>query len=420
MRGALGTLIFCVALVLLPILPATAQPAAVSLVDAVGFAVEHNPQVAAGRAAVKAAEAQVQVVRAGLTPTVSVSGGGSIGNSSGATTTSGSVSAGVTYLIYDGGLRQAQIRQAEALAESARQDLATVTVGVAFQTVQAYMGVIVAGQVVLLREQAVAQARTQLAAAQANFQAGRVARADVVRAESVLAAAEFDLVDARGDVDTSRTALGTAMGLEVGAPLEVAAPADPPPQEISPADALQRAVQRPEVQGSQADVRAAEAGLAAAMIQGGITATADGRYVLVATGGTSTPGTWSVGISVAVPVFDGGRRAAQIEQARANLEASRARLQSVTFQVRQEAQLAVTQARSAVAKVEAARRSALAAREAFNVAQGRYAAGVGTIVEVATARTDLAAAEVALVQAAADRWTTTAALRRAVALSVLP
>ncbi len=420
MRGAPGTLIVCAALVLLPILQAAGQPAAVSLVDAVGFAVEHNPQVAAGRATLKAAEAQVQVVRAGLTPTVSVSAGGSIGNSSGSTTTSGSVSAGVTYLIYDGGLRQAQIRQAEALAESARQDLATVTVDVAFQTVQSYMGVIVAGQVVLLREQAVAQARTQLAAAQANFQAGRVARADVVRAESVLAAAEFDLVDARGDVDTSRTALATAMGQEVGAPLEVAVPADPPPQEIAPADALQRAQQRPEVRGSQADVRAAEAGLAAAMIQGGITATTDGRYVLVTTGGTSTPGTWSVGISVSVPVFDGGRHAAQIAQARANLEASRARLQSVTFQVRQEAQLAVTQARSAVAKVEAARRSAQAAREAFNVAQGRYAAGVGTIVEVATARTDLAAAEVALVQAAADRWTTTAALRRAVAMPVLP
>ena len=74
----------------------------------------------------------------------------------------------------------------------------------------------------------------------------------------------------------------------------------------------------------------------------------------------------------------------------------------------------------AIAKLEAARRSALAAREAFNVAQGRYAAGVGTIVEVTTARTELAAAEVALVQAAADRWTTTVGLRRAVAMAVLP
>ena len=159
-----------------------------------------------------------------------------------------------------------------------------------------------------------------------------------------------------------------------------------------------------------------------AMIQGGITATLDGRYVLIGAGGSSTggPGTWSVGLGVAIPIYDGGRHVAQVDQARANLEANRARLETVRFQVRQEALLARQQAQSAIAKVEAARRSALAARESFNVAQGRYAAGVGTIVEVSTAQTDLVAAEAALVQAAAERWTTTAALRRAVALPVLP
>ena len=422
MRRVREMVVFGVAVTLAVTTPAAGQQAVASLTEAVAFAVEHNPQVAASRAAVKAAEAQVQVVRAGLAPTVNLSVGGSVGNSTGSVTTSSQASASVTYLIYDGGVRQAQIRQAEAQAESTRQALATVTVDVALQTVQTYMGVIVADQVILLREQAVTQARTQLAAAEANFRAGRVPRADVIRAESVLAAAEFDLVNARGQAETSRTALRTAMGLEGGGPLNVVVPAEPPPQEVSEADALQRALQRPEVLRSEADVRAAEAGLAIAMMQGGITATLDGRYVLVGTGGsgTSGPGTWSVGIGVSIPISDGGRHAAQVEQARANLDAGRARLESVRFQVRQDALLARVQAAAAIAKVEAARRSALAAREAFNVAQGRYAAGVGTIVEVATAQTDLAAAEVALVQAAADRWTTTAALRRALALPVLP
>ena len=422
MRHVLGTVFLCVLLTLQAASPAEGQQAVAALADAVAFALEHNPQVAASRAAVRAAEAQVQVVRAGLAPTVSLSAGGSLGNSTGSPTTSGQVSAGVTYLIYDGGLREAQIRQAEAQAESARQALAAVITDVAIQTVQAYMGVIVADQVILLREQAVRQARTQLSAAEANFRAGRVARADVIRAESVLAAADYDLVNARGQAETSRTTLRTAMGLEGGGPLTVTAPAEPPPQEISEADALQRALQRPEVRRAEADVRAAEAGLAMAMIQGGVTVTLDGRYVLIGTGGTGTSasGTWSVGVGITIPLSDGGRRAAQVEAARANLDASRARLESLRFLVRQEALLTRLQVATAIAKLEAARRSALAAREAFNVAQGRYAAGVGTIVEVTTAQTDLAAAEVALVQAAADRWTTTVGLRRAVALAVLP
>lgn len=416
-RLGISAAVLRVVLVLQFASPAAGQQAVSSLAAAVTFAVDHNPQVAASRAAVRAAQAQVQVVRAGLAPSVSVSAGGSVGSSS----TSGEVTATVTYLVYDGGLRQAQIRQAEAQAEAAADALAAVTTDIALQTVQAYMAVITGGQVVTLREQSVAQARTQLAAAEANFRAGRVPRADVLRAESVLAAAAFDLVDARGQVEIRRAALSTVMGLEPGALVEAVAPADPPPLEISEAEARQRALQRPEVRRAEADMRAGEAGLAMAMIQGGITATADGRYVLIGTGGsTSTPGTWSVGIGVSIPLYDGGRRAAAVEQARATLDASRARLESVRFQVQQEALLARLQAQSAIAKVEAARRAALAAREAFNVAQGRYAAGVGTIVEVATAQTELAAAEVALVQAAADRWTTAAALRRAVAMSILP
>jgi len=416
--------LLCAALII-QAAPAAAQPAAqpavTSLGDAVAYAVEHNPQVIAGRAAVRAAEAQVQAVRAGAAPTLSLSAGSSVSGSPGSPSAAGQVTATVSYLIYDGGLRQAQISQAEAQAEAARQAAATTVADVGLQTVQAYMAVISGEQVVLLREQAVVQARTQLAAAEASFRAGRVPRADVVRAESVLAAATFDLVDARGQAETRRVGLRTVMGLEAGPPLAVVAPPDPAPQEITEADAVQRALQRPEMRRAAADVTAAEAALAAAMIQGGITVTLDGRYVLVS-GGTTTgsPGTWSVGVGISIPVYDGGRRRAQVEQARANLDSARARLESARFQVRQEALLARLQAAMVLAKVEAARRSALAAREAFNVAQGRYAAGVGTILEVATAQTELAAAEVALVQAAADRWTTTAFLRRAVAVSVLP
>jgi len=407
---------------LLHLAPPAAGQVVSTLPQAVAFALEHNPQVAASRAAVKAAEAQVRAAQAGLAPTLSLSAGGSLGGAGGAVSTSGQVSTGVTYLLYDGGVRQAQVRQAEAQLEVARQALATVLADVALQTVQSYMAVIVAQQMVVLREQAVRQARTQLQAAQANFQAGRVARADVVRAESALAAAEFDAVNARGQAETSRTALRTVMGLDGSAPVTVTVPAEPPPLEVAEAEAAQRALERPEVRRAEAEVRAAEAALAIAMMQGGVTVTLDGRYVLISTAGsgTSAAGAWSVGVGVAVPLHDGGRRAAQIEAARANLEATRARLDSVRFQVRQEALMARLQVATATAKLEAARRSAAAAREAFNVAQGRYAAGVGTIVEVITAQTELAAAEVALAQAAADRWTTTAALRRAVALPVLP
>ncbi|MGH7419939.1 MAG: TolC family protein, partial [Candidatus Rokuibacteriota bacterium] len=211
---------FLWALLLLQLIrPAAAQPAPVisSLAAAVAYAADHNPQIAASRAALRAAQAAVKVARAGLAPSVSVSASGSLGSSS----PSASLSAGVTYLLFDGGLREAQIRQAEAQAQAAAEALAVVVADIALQTVQAYMAVITGDRLVVLREQAVTQAKTQLAAAEANFRAGRVARADVLRAESSVATAEFDLIDARGQGESRRSALRTVMGLQPGATVEV-------------------------------------------------------------------------------------------------------------------------------------------------------------------------------------------------------
>jgi outer membrane protein len=406
------------------VVPARAQEQApYTLAQAVNTALTRNPQVVAAGADVRAAEAQLKVVRAGLAPTLALSPSASIGNSSGATTTAAQVSASVSYLVYDGGLRQAQIRQAEAQVESARQNLAATRADVALSAVDAYLAVVAAQQVITAREQAVAQARTQLNAAQARFNAGTAPQADVIQAQSQLASAEFDLVDARATLERERIGLQTALGLDASAPVGVMSPGAPPAVDVTPAEALQRALQRPEALKGNADVRAVEAALAAAMIQSGISATLDGRYVLVSTGGSgssSGAGTWSVGIGISVPLYDGGKARAQVEEARANLDAARARLESTRLQLRQEAAQALQNVLAGAARTEAAQRALAAAREALRVAQGRYQAGVGTVLEVATAQTDASDAEVVLLQSEADRWVAAATLRRALALSVLP
>ncbi|MDR5682424.1 MAG: TolC family protein [Armatimonadota bacterium] len=399
--------------------PATAQEAATyTLAQAVAAAVERNPQVRAAEQSVRAAEARAQALRAALLPSVSLSATGGVSGGTGVVNTSGQVGAGVSYLVYDGGLREAQIRQAEAQAQAARENLAAVRSDVALAAVQAFIGVVAAERFITVREQAVAQARGQVDAAQAGFRAGTLPQSDVLRALSQLASAEVELIEARALADTRRVALRAVLALGAAAPIAVVPPEPPPALEVSQQEALQRAGGRPEVRRSEADVRAAEASLAAAMIAGGITVTLDGRYVLVATGGSS--GTWSVGAAISLPVYDGGRKQAQVEEARAALEAARARLEQIRLQVQQEAVQAHLALLSAVAREQASQRALAAAREAHRVAEGRYRAGVGTILEVATARTELTAAEVSALQAAADRWTVLAALRRAMAMPVLP
>lgn len=413
--------LFAVALALFAAsaLPATAQePASYTLAQAVAAAVERNPQVRAAEQSARAAEARAQAARAALLPSLSLSATGAASGATGGSGTSGQVSASVSYLVYDGGIREAQIRQADAQAQAARENLAVVRSDVTLQAVQAFMGVVSAERFIAVREQAVAQARGQLGAAQAGFRAGTLPQSDVLRAESHLASAEVDLIEARAQADLRRVALRTLLAIDVTGPITVVAPEPPPAFEVSQEEALRRAVTRPEVRRSEADVRAAEAALAAAMIAGGVTVTLDGRYVLVASGGAS--GTWSVGAAISLPVYDGGRRRAQVEEARASLDAAKARLEHTRLQVQQEAIQARLALASAAARVEASQRALAAAREAHRVAEGRYRAGVGTILEVASARAELTAAEVTAMQVAADRWTALASLRRAVAMPALP
>jgi len=403
-----------------PAVPGHAQEAAtITIQQAVVAALEQNPQVKLAALAVRSADATLTVARAVLSPTVSASV--SAGSSGSSSTTSSSSQAGVSasYTLYDAGVRAAQVRQAEANAESARQALAATQASVAVSTATTYMNVVTAEAVVAVREQALEQARVQLNAAEAGVKAGTAPQSDVVRAQSQVATAEFNLIDARGTVETERSALLILLNRPAGSTVNVTQPGAVPTMNITAAQAADAALRRPEVKQAEAGVRAAEAGLQATAAQGGVAVSVDTGYG-VSIVSTGSGGSWSTGISASVPLFDGGRRAAEVEAARASVESANVQLAQTRLQVQHQAQQALTQFTTSIARATAAEKAAEAAREAFRAAQGRYTAGVGTVVEVETARTDLVSAEVALRQAQSDQWTTLVALRRALSLPVIP
>jgi outer membrane protein len=284
------------------------------------------------------------------------------------------------------------------------------------------MALVVAEQLIRVREQSVAQARTQLQQARAAFQAGTVPQADVLRAESQVATAEFDLLDAQTQAEVRRNNLRTLLVLDPLAPVAVGFPGSLPVVDVGVEEAARRAGDRAEIKRAEADVRASEAGLAAAMLQGGVTATVNGSYVLLSAGGSGSTGSTGLNASLVLtlPVYEGGRNAAAVEVARGALDNQKALLEQLRQTLRQEAINARFQNATANARLEAAQRAAAAARESLRVAEGRFAAGVGTILEVTTARTEAVAAEQTLLQVAADRYTTAVVLRRALGMTPLP
>ncbi len=395
-------------------------PPALTLAQLITTAEQRNPAITAARQAVVAADARIALARSGVGPSVTASGSAGTSGSSTPTTTQGftsSASIGATYVLYDSGQIAHAVRQAEANARAARQSLEATRQDIGLSVATNYVNVLRAERNVRVREQVVVQNRELVRLAEGQFRAGVVPRADVVRAQAGLAAAEGELIATRNDVDQSKAQLNAAVGQPPVTPIAVA-PAPPAPRLTLAAAALPPlADERPEVRRAVAEIDAAEAGLAVAQAGNGLRVTLDGRASQAITGSGGT--TWSITSTVSLPVSDAGRNTAQIIEATATLEAARARIETTRLTMQQQSLQALLNVLNARGRIESARAGLAFAQESFRLAQGRFAAGAGPFLEVIDAQTALVQAEVTLARAEFDELAAVLALRHAVGRSVV-
>jgi outer membrane protein TolC len=351
----------------------------------------------------------VLAVRAGTGVALSATARAAVGTvSSGGVPTGGDaaashdVSVGASYALYDGGIRTLQIVQAQATLEAAEASLAAARQDIALAAGQAYFTVLRSLRTVEVREAALRFARGQVEQAEALVRAGTGARADVIRAQATAATAEAELVAARGQVEIAMVQLRSSIALPVAQPVAVADPAPPAAVAIAPPDAAAQAARaRPEVRRIDADVRNAEAALRIAELQAGLLVTVSANGVVQVSPNPGRVG-WSLGANASFPILDGGAARAEVAAARATLAAARARREATLLQVQTQAYQAAATARDTPARIDALRVSVAAAEEALRVAEGRYRAGVGTLLDVLDAQTLATQARINAVQALYD------------------
>jgi len=416
-------------------MPAQPAPSAPSLTldAAVQQALAQNPQVTAAQQTVVAARAGIVTARAGLLPSISLGGTGSFGNTGGSSsvsqgtvgpasslTTTGSVSISGTLPLYDSGKTPAEVAQAEGAAALAEATLKQVQQDIALQAATDFFAVLKAERTTMVREAQLAQAQQQLAQTEAQFRAGTAAQADVIQAQAQVAQAQVDLLAAQNQIATTKAALRSVLGLNAQGQVEVQEPGAPSPAAptLAADAAVQEALQnRPEIQESVAEIKSAQGAFALANINAGVQLTVgvSAGYVPFSTN-TFANNTSSYGVTatLALPLFDSGKSAAGVSAAKANLNAAQAKLSQTQLAIRQDAYQAYLAVAQGAANVTATQAAQQAANEALRVAEGRYAAGVATIVEVTTSRATAAQADVNAVNALYDYQTALATLRHAV------
>ncbi len=108
---------------------------------------------------------------------------------------------------------------------------------------------------------------------------------------------------------------------------------------------------------------------------------------------------WNIGVTLTWPILQGGLTNGQIREAEANLEVIDAQLASLRLQIRTQVDQARLAVRAAKSSIGAADEALANARLQLKLAEGRYSAGVGSIIELTDAQVAYTSARAQVVQA---------------------
>ncbi len=270
-------------------------------------------------------------------------------------------------------------------------------------------------------ESLVAAAQAQLATAQALFdiasdrkKAGLVAGIDVLRAQVQLAAQRQRLIVARDEAAKQKLALARAIGLPLGQAYRLAdgMPFAAVPA-ISPEEAVARAyAARADLQAAESRVRAAEQERRAAAGDRLPSLAVNGDYGFIGNTAASAQGTFTVAASVRVPLFEGGKVQAKVQQAEARLRQAQASLEDLRARVYYEVQTTLLDLASTEERVRVATSALELAQQQLEQAQDRFSAGVAGNIDVTQAQEAVARASEERIESLYEHNVSKAALAR--------
>lgn len=357
-------------------------------------------------------QAGVELARAAYRPRVSayaeMSGNRIPSSNSGAGSLSSSVtgSLGVSWVLYDAGVRNANLEQSRQLLASARSAQQVSSINAVNEALRLYVEAATAWARLEAQRETETVARQSLEAAEAKHAAQVASLAEKLQAQTALAQATLDRVRAEGVWDTARGLLAVAMGFSADAPLALApiSAAFPAISARGPLETWVSEARRdhPRVRMARADVLALTARVESVRAEG------KGNVQLSLGAGSTrdlgTPGarfehSLSGYVVASIPLFNKVEQQAREAQAQAQVASREAALAQVERDIESDlwrnARLLETEAQN----LTAAKLLLRAATQSYQITFGRYKAGVGSILELISTQVALSNARSQLTQA---------------------
>jgi NodT family efflux transporter outer membrane factor (OMF) lipoprotein len=298
----------------------------------------------------------------------------------------------------------ASLRAAGADVRAARDDLGDASASIAVLVAEAYLDVVAAAERVDVVEAQIAMNRDLLEVLELRYARGDAGVLDVLQQRQQLASTEAQLPTARLLFETAGQRLAVLLGRSPTA-LPEAGERLPEVDQAAPIGAPSDLVaHRPDLRAASERASAAQdrrwAATTALLPKIGLSGKAGWQYI--DRGDFVDQTYWNAGGSVTLPIFNGGRAAGGIQQARAAADAQTAAFEGLLLTAVQQVEAAVAREQRQREAVVALEAQLTAADQAWVAAREQYLAGLTPFLNVQSALGRRQAAELALVQGRRD------------------
>jgi len=403
-----------------------AQPASLTLQQAVAIVLENNPLRKAAIADTKAASAGVREARSFLLPHLSFSETATRGddpvyvfgsklrqqrftqadftlNKLNTPLPLGNFSTrlGGTWSLFDSFAAWHGLNQAKQMNEAAGHQLERTDQEIVFRVISSYYDVLLAAKQLEVAEQSAKTAQSITDRSQARFYSGLTVESDLLTAKVRMAARQQEVIRDTNTLEEARAELNTVMGMPVESAFQITeglgerALPIPVLQDVE----KQALTNRPDLKRIASEQAAQRQSVSIAKSSFGprVNAFADWEMdnpTFVAGGGGNN---WLGGIEVQFDIFQGGAKRAELSRQKALEDKVAAMKQAAGDAVRLEVRRAYYETDANRQQIELARAAIAQAQESLRINRDRYDSGLTTI-------TDLLGAEEAARRSQTDYW----------------
>ena len=408
---------------------AGAETDQLTLGDAIGTALQHNPEIQAVRYQLDAADSKIVQARSGLLPQLSVAEKYSRTNSplwafgtklnQEAITASDfapdrlndpdaidnyNTSLALSWSLFDGGRTWIGLRQAKMGRKAVDLDLLRAEQQIIARTAKAYVGMMLAEENSRVILQSLETAQAHFKVVEDRFHGGLAVKSDVLRAQVRIADLEQQRLQSLSQVQVAQAMLKAVMGRADDADLHLVAPFEKcQPTQGDLNQWIARALgHRPDLKGLQIQEEIAGKEVDRAQAGHWPSLALQGSYDLNSEDFSDSGESYTVGAMVQLNLYSGQRISAMAAEARAMLAKIKSLRQGMILGIRVETQKAFFQAQSTWQSIAVARGAVAQAEEGLRITGNRYQNGLLTLVSLLDAQVTFQQASTQLFKALHD------------------